>query len=277
MYKHNSSGFTMVEVVLFFAVSSALMLGIISGVSSTISRQHYNDTVNDFSEYLRDVYSNVQNVDNSKFYEGVGATATAGRSDQAIYGRLLVFGNDSGKRIDSYVLVGKIINGSYAKVSDLTYDDGAGNQVACPANADTLTLLRCTDTKILSDTNKSSYPLVWGGFAENPNSNTAFSSCVLVARSPLSGAVHTYVSADPNCGNLAASSFASFTEADINICIDSEDNTNKVRRNLRIHAGAANSSAIDLPALNSAYSAANPNGSSCSTGNEASYAGNLPG
>lgn len=74
--KHKRNGFTLVEIVLFLAITSLLFVGIIAGTNNSIFQQRYNDSVQNFAEFLRRIYSEVANP------QSVGD----GRSDSAIYG-----------------------------------------------------------------------------------------------------------------------------------------------------------------------------------------------
>jgi type II secretory pathway pseudopilin PulG len=56
------AGFTIIEVMLFLAISGFLFVGILVGTGSGISRQRYNDSVQDIARILREQYSSVVNV-----------------------------------------------------------------------------------------------------------------------------------------------------------------------------------------------------------------------
>lgn len=286
MNKRNPSGFTIVEIILFFAVSVALMLGIITGVGASISRQRYNDTVNDVAEYIRSVYTEVQSVSNNEFF----TPGTAGRTEKAIYGKLLTFSAnaDGSTKITSQTIVGVAVSQSFTNFSLL--DENPAAAATCTSGADVLTQLGCVRGSADSGGNTSTYTPVWSGSLEKTNNNQTFTDCILVVRSPLNGAIHTYTKS--SCGSLPSyispkdnsdpsayvSYFNGFSTEEINICIDSEDNPNKRRRNLRITADAATSSGVILPALNSTTTG-DPNGSACGNGNvntDKNASGNKP-
>ena len=116
--KKTKLAFTMIEVTLFLAVSSALAIAIMSGVSSSLRTRRYNDSINDFVDFLRNVYSQTVNVETlrteaiasktsctlqgsinsiiSESWEVTPDTDTshglAGRTNCAVYGKLLTFG-----------------------------------------------------------------------------------------------------------------------------------------------------------------------------------------
>ena len=75
-------GFTLIEVTLFIGITAMLFAGVVAGTNMAIERQRYYDAVQNFAEFLRRVYSEVSNP------QSIGD----GRSDEAIYGKLVVFG-----------------------------------------------------------------------------------------------------------------------------------------------------------------------------------------
>ncbi|MBO7657561.1 type II secretion system protein, partial [Candidatus Saccharibacteria bacterium] len=75
-------GFTLIEVSLFLAVTAALFLGVALGVQNSIYQQRRNDSVQNFLEFMRSIYSKVSNPQSQG----------EGNSDEAIYGKLVVFG-----------------------------------------------------------------------------------------------------------------------------------------------------------------------------------------
>ena len=55
------SGFTIIEVMIFVAISGMLLVGVLIGISSAIARQRYNDATESFAEFLRQQYAFVIN------------------------------------------------------------------------------------------------------------------------------------------------------------------------------------------------------------------------
>lgn len=102
-------GFTFIEIALFLAVTAALFIGIALGTQNSIFQQRYNDAVQNFSEFMRTIYSKVSNPQSSGH----------GNSEIAIYGKLVVFGEEydmNGEKINEldgrpvfvYDVVGKV-------------------------------------------------------------------------------------------------------------------------------------------------------------------------
>ncbi|MBQ6320835.1 hypothetical protein IJI17_01260 [Candidatus Saccharibacteria bacterium] len=251
-------GFTVIEVSLFLALSGLLMVGLIVGTNASISRQRYNDSVNNFAEYLRTAYNDVANISNDNNYGGENG---AGRSSYAIYGKLLTFGETgtSYSEVLAYDVVGYAVNS--ANVTD----------------SDTLAVLNKVQANIVYNASappsseyhfyrQIKYTAPWSASFEQPDGHR-FRGMILIVRSPVSGIIQTYHHVDNyvldiqstfdpdsnntfnNFKNLLAEN--KFVRGSIDICIDSEDNSNKRRRDVRIDKFAVNSSGVALIALDS--------------------------
>ena len=171
-------GYTLVEILLFLAVSGLLFIGLIAGMGNSVYQQRFNDTVQNFAEFMRSVYSQVANV------QSVGS----GRSEHVIYGRLVSFGQtigldgesipDDEQRIFVYDVIGdgeirqsgpasKLLEGAHASVVRVEAATG-GTKIAMPAGI------------------AESYAPRWGASIENVD-GTLFTGSILVVRHPRSG------------------------------------------------------------------------------------------
>lgn len=169
-------GFTLIEVSLFIAITGLLFIGIAVGTQNSIFQQRYNDSVQNFAEFLRRVYSEVLNVQN---------VTTGGRSEQAIYGKLVTFGesktftgaNNDDNTAFSYNVIGKIGDstkaGALGKLAELglTMVDSDGKMVG------------------LAD----EYTIKWQMALQNVRNTNNFKGAILVVRHPDTGLVYTYV------------------------------------------------------------------------------------
>ena len=61
--KRWQSGFTIVEVVLFLAITGLLTVGLLAGVSAALRQQQYHDAVQSFAGFIRDQYSRVIRIE----------------------------------------------------------------------------------------------------------------------------------------------------------------------------------------------------------------------
>ena len=170
---HN--GFTIIEVTLFLAITALLFLGVTFGVQSSVFRQRFNDSVQNFSEFLRNIYAETMNVQN----------ADSGRSKQAIFGKLVTFGEE-------YNFTGDKVNGEEAFVGG-----GGGGilKALSDANADVIIKEEGKVARLAGIV--ESYKPKWSARIQ-PACNAAdclnpIKATLLIVRHPRSGTVYTYV------------------------------------------------------------------------------------
>ena len=120
MIKKFRRGFTLVEVGLFLGVTGMLFVGIVMGVQGSMFQQRYNDSVQGFAEFLRSIYSQTSNVEGNRLEGG-------GRSNKAIYGKLVTFGEKY--NLDGYLNVEKTIF-VYTIIGDADSNIESGNVLA---------------------------------------------------------------------------------------------------------------------------------------------------
>lgn len=226
--KHKRSGFTLIEIVLFLGITGLLFVGIIVGTNNSIFQQRFMDSVQNFAEFLRSIYSEVSNP------QSVGD----GRSDTAIYGKLIVFGQtvgldgvefeksfgDSQQRIYVYDVIGDVVGTGTGNVMELLGDLNAN--VAVLKNRSTNKVF-VVDNGLdpnfggagISDNNLiaepagivQSYIPRWGSSIEKAygekgaydkntadNSKNLYKGAVLVVRHPDSGTINTLILNDDN-------------------------------------------------------------------------------
>lgn len=198
-------GFTIIEITLFMAITALLFAGIAAGTSNSIERQRYYDTVQNFAEFLRSVYSQVSNP------QSLGE----GRSDKAIYGKLITFGekyevDESGmeKLHDGdgvqWIYVYDVVGNADVKES------GSVQTALVEVDAN---VVRVTETdggtikRIATVGMSEAYAPKWGMSIENvaPNFSTEdrglennaeevlFKGSILIVRHPRSGTINTLV------------------------------------------------------------------------------------
>ena len=303
--KSSKNGFTVIEVVLFLAVSATLFVGLLAGISSSVARQRYNDATNDFVEVLKSVYSEAINVEN--YREGVASNQTyctlpaqaeatttgsivdtsdtandarnsgyPGRSQCAVYGRLITFGEGTGSDSDKiyvYDVIGRVID-----LNEVVESSGSGVIGALQSvNADVLAVLKDSASgycSIAPAGNVNTHTPQWDAKIQDTAGN-AFRGSILIVRSPYSSAIHTYVSDEVvgiqaaltagfntmGCSKSDAASarssssvktlkdyLSTFTARDVDFCVYSEDifNFGTVRRNVRILEDGRNATAVKL-------------------------------
>ncbi len=257
------SGFTLIEVTLFLALSSAMMLGIILATNLSVARQRYNDSVNNFADFLRGIYSKVIDVEHNQ----------EGNTGEAVYGKFVTFrekGQEASKTIRTYDVVGKIVNsasGISASDALTVLSNDVDARFRPNPDPDMVSLGEAFYFEehtvpweaVLEKANNSS------GIAQNcptdaDATNNCFTGAILIVRSPVSGNVKTYYStarfdrstkgSEPNSliyyikTYLMPSSATWRSGHGLDFCVDSDDNNYGNRRNIRLLSGGVNSSAV---------------------------------
>lgn len=177
MKGHSSRGFTVIEVVLFLGITGLLAMMTFIGTGSSINVQRYRDSVMSLKSFLQQQYSDVANIEN---YHGSsdsacsGITAASrGQSDCVILGRYIANNGLNGLVVKNVVGIDNSIDASNIKDS-----------------------LHNFNTSLSSvSSSDGDYKLTWGAElnkVSGPNFTTNFA--VLIIRSPLSGAITTFIS-----------------------------------------------------------------------------------
>lgn len=266
---HKRKGFTLVEIALFLAITGLLFVGIIVGTNNSIFQQRFTDSVQNYAEFLRSIYSEVSNP------QSVGN----GRSETAIYGKLISFGQTTGldgeefsdvraQKIYVYDVVGEV-KGTGAgtaielleelKANVVFYNNDGGKIVVEPAGI------------------VESYTPRWGAAIEVAerassldNFDNVYKGTILVVRHPGSGTINTLVSSDvleinakikeaneagdglaekeAVVGGLLINKLGTFKVETVNFCVNPNgvDKFSDFRRNVRLVANARNASGVEI-------------------------------
>lgn len=240
-------GFTLIEVSLFLALTAALFAGIAAGVQSSIYQQRFNDSVQNFAEFLRTVYSQVLNVQNDN----------KGRTDYAIYGKLVIFGRESENEkndIKSYNVVGGIKDSGGTDTALRILKD----LNASPFFGETDKSTGITDYKEIGYV--ESYTPRWGSVIQDSGGKT-FQGALLIVRHPNSGIVYTYklekeLKVDMVSGKIDGGGFNTifhnyldssdgFEIGQMDFCVNPNGpGEGGVRRDVRVVKGARNASGV---------------------------------
>lgn len=178
------TGFTIIEAMLFLAVTGLLAVGVLVGSGVAIGQQRYRDSVNTLKSYIQQQYNETTNVINDRDTTWTCNNLAAvdqvspspgqprGTSDCVILGRYITI-DDSGTR--------------------LTASNVVGYRQANASNASSDIAELTTNYKIgISPINQESDEISWGAQVVKPQSTTPMSLTILIIRSPLSGTLMTF-------------------------------------------------------------------------------------
>ena len=210
-------GFTLVEVTLVLAISTALAMAILGTITTNIHRQRYVDAYTDLSSFLRSAYSATINVQNTRLNtEDTGFFCTInsiwdengrltsqeysdnfpGRTRCAIYGKLLTFGETDPKtgapdtRIHMYDIIGRVYTGQM-NVENARGDNALNSLKAVSANVVTIRT-ESSACRVNFAGQETVYTPQWQTRIERPVDHQLFRGAIMIVRSPVSGTVHTY-------------------------------------------------------------------------------------
>ena len=233
-------GFTIIEVMLFLAVTGALTIAILAGAGVQINQQRYRDSVSSLKSFLQAQYSEVTNVINDRdnnwrcnpdgtVEQVANGGQPRGTTDCVILGRLVTV-DGTGTQLVASNVVGREISSPNEAASDIEELENYDLSV----------------TTLNQETDEVS----WGARIVNPqNLANPQSMAMLIVRSPLSGAVLTFTSDNvtPTQEGLRGM-IVSGNMQQRDLCVDpSAGSLVGQRLAVRIAAYASNQSAIETP------------------------------
>lgn len=235
MKQRVATGFTIIEVVLFLAITSLMIVGVIVSSGSSVNQQRYKDTVYSLESNLQGQYSetlNTRNTISTNLTCGSDASVTfdgsskRGQTDCVLLGRYVTVSGD-GKNIEVYPVV--------------------GYQNSVPLDSSDLAVFQSYAMKTLA-THSETYALEWGATMQSAGPPVATASfTLLILRSPASGVIRTFVSQSNNASITNAALVNSDSLArNLLICIDSGDMlSGKNRMGVKVNAGASTSNGVE--------------------------------
>lgn len=215
MGKKISAGFTIIELMLFLAISGLMMIGIFAAGNNAINNQRYSTAVSGLQDFMQGQYNSVVNVRNDRTTgscSGAGLNIAGalsnpiGQSDCTVIGRFITLqttGAGASKVIDAYPV--------YA-TTDITDPSvtNAPNDRSALQNSGLVTDTSASDT----------YALDWDTNLVQPHAtpmSPAETFSLLVYRSPLNGHIATLWNATG--ANAATIVNGPLTIAPLKMCI----------------------------------------------------------
>lgn len=237
-----SSGFTIIEVMLFLAITGLMMIGMLVGVGGSINRQRYEDAVYSFQDFLQGQYNLVDNVRNNHPSNYIcsggaivdsavpGGEARGTSEDCTVVGRLITTSDGQNFTSEPVFATSSIFD---TTGSDATLLDSL-QMTAGP-----------TDSRADTDT----YTLAWNTTLYTDRANPAASrdAQLLIFRMPTSGIIRTFFR-DSTTGPL--NDFWNIAQPDeIALCVAPEGLVKSNPQGIRVLADATNASSVQrIPA-----------------------------
>ncbi len=178
-------GFTVIELMLFLAVSGALFAALMIGVNNNISQQRYRESVTSYSALLQGQYSDVANTRNARDNDWQCADdGTISEESE----------NGQPRGTTDCVILGRAVqiedNGTTVVTSSVVGREPVQNDTT--SDIETLKAYHPKVTSFDSRTNS----IEWGStlFTKEHKASTA---SFLILRSPVSGLIRVFASPDP--------------------------------------------------------------------------------
>lgn len=234
MGKTNSHGFTMIEVILFLAITALMMIGVLVGVNGMINRQRYDDASAAFLDYMQSQYNLVDNVRNNRPANkscnsgGISSSADGGRgtSDCTIAGRLVE--STDGKNITSRPIY------AVAEPPDTAVTE-----------ADILDGLNLKEAPGSLAVDDDDFTLGWQTklYTDRDNKDTSRQFAVLIVRLPTNGLTRTYVASS---FSQLSDFWSGSTPSRLNLCVETSGLTGAPATGVAVLRGAANSNGVQF-------------------------------
>lgn len=255
-------GFTLVEVSLFLAVTGLLFLGVTLGVQNSIYQQRYNDVVQGFADFLRNVYDGVLNVQNN---------TGDGRHNLAIYGKLISFGekNENEEQVVYvYDVIGRAVSSDASEVGGgptLTLLKNLGADVVFKVKDETDGKYKYRTVGVVE-----MYKPSWGARIQSTEGFEDYKGEILVVRDPKSGTVRTFVGddgpievneklsslvgtstgEDDEGASILRDELSAFSPSEVDFCVNPNGTSESDRRtDIRLMESAANASGVEIVGL----------------------------
>lgn len=233
-------GFTIIEVMLFLAITGALAIAILAGSGVAIGQQRYRDSVSTFKSLIQEQYNEATNVVNSRGGDASCTNAVVrqppdsvpspqprGTSECVVLGRLLTVA-DNGIDIKTSNVIGYRTSSTAAASTDI--DELKANYKLGDSPID------AEDAEIQ-----------WGAQVVKPKTTTVQPLSILIIRSPLSGSIMTFVQ-DGVQTDLDAFVASGTITSNKDVCINADAGSFVGRRQaIRISAYASNSTSVEIP------------------------------
>lgn len=205
MGNKSHSGFTIIETMLFLAISGTLVAAILVGSGTAINNQRYQDSVTTLKTTLQDQYAQVSNVDNSQSNAAISCdtngVVTVNTSSPA-----------TPRGQGACVIIGRFleINDTTITASSVVGYNSNDSSYYIANNSTDVTELHDYKMSLLSTTTTTD-TVEWGSRIAWPVSGTGFknpttprSIGILILRSPKSGITYTFTADTWSTSNLSA-------------------------------------------------------------------------
>lgn len=232
MIGNKSAGFTVIETILYLAVTGLLAVGVLAGATTAINQQRYKDATNSFVDYLQSGYDQTINVQNDrpveKTCDGASQITDSPNPAAEVRGATECF------------MIGQLISTDDGRAFTMTVVYGSQDGSKKTNDTDALTA-----SNLFLGTTSSTYTLEWDTKIVQPGTTTPIlPTSILIVRSPSSGVVRTYIGA--KALTLSALVTAGAVSSNKFFCVDPSGWTGATRDGAVLRPDTTNSSGVKL-------------------------------
>ena len=237
MAGHYRAGFTIIEVMLFLAITGALAVGVLVSAGASIASQRYKDAVATLQSDVQQQYEDAVSVVNDRAVTIDDCSEDRGRSDCLLLGKLMTV--TSGGKVSQYRVYG---------------DKPSRSMASSAAYRDEYEVLRSYNPRVV-DTNVQESDMEWGTGIARPARGERSGSApldigILVLRSPQSGLVYTFTREDATVTDLSSIIGVDFANIRRTICVAPSGWTIAETLALTLSPNAASANAVEIRSNN---------------------------
>lgn len=207
-----AAGFTIIETMLFLAVTGLLIIGLLAGTGTSINIQRYRDSVSSLQTVLQDQYSQVANVNNQLPSQALSCNSAALVANDP--------SSSTSRGQSDCVILGRYVRTLDSKTLELSTVVGYAPASIAPASNDISSLQQYAIAPLPGSVDE--YTIEWGSAIQKPGSTDDAAFSLLILRSPISGVVRTFINpTSPTASNAIKTLVgATSTTSDLKICVD---------------------------------------------------------
>ncbi len=232
-------GFTIIETMLFLAITGLLVVAVLVGTGASINRQRYRDSITSLQSIIQQQYSEVSSVNNGRDNSWVCDSASGAVTK-------LSSGGSVSRGQSNCVILGRLISSSSDGTS-LIINDVVGSEISGDNQPET-DVEALTQYKMhVSPVAEKIYNVEWESSLAKPGSDQIATFSVLILQSPLSGVIRTFNSQNAVITDNNISSIINKTALTepVKICVNSNGLFSGMRMAVVVTAGSSSAAGVE--------------------------------
>lgn len=254
MSMHHQKGFTIIETLLFLAISAVLGAALLTGWTAMINTQRYNDSIKTVQTFIQQQYTLVYNVQNGRTAMSACVVGPDGRPQMATEDDIEGGTPAMPPGQSSCIIMGRYIHiqgGNTLRVYPIVGVDSTTTSAVTATNKQVILArnpVYVADEQFLAQSELKipwQAQVVWPQVS--PSVGQPMSRAIAIVRNPESGTVHTYIGpAGDTLTSVVDTVSAAAVDSDTNLCLDPGVPMAGGKMGVVIQRGASAGSAVQL-------------------------------